>query len=50
MPGIKVEQRAMTADILKRESNAIVLDDKAMRELKLSWIDRIEEFDALMND
>ena len=36
--------------ILKRNPKAIVLDSKAKKEKELEWIDRIEEFDAFMND
>lgn len=40
----------MKTEILKRNPKAIVLDSKAKKEKKLEWIDRIEEFDAFMND
>ena len=40
----------MKAEILKRNPKADVLDSKAKREKELEWIDRIEEFDAFMND
>lgn len=30
--------------------NATVLDSKAKKQKELEWIDRIEEFDAFMND
>lgn len=40
----------MKTEILKRNPKAIVLDSKAKKEKELEWIDRIEEFDAFMND
>jgi len=40
----------MKAAILNRDPHAIVLDSKAKKEKSLEWIDRIEEFDAFMND
>lgn len=48
VPTTKAEQRKMKAEILKQNPNATVLDSKAKKELE--WIDRIEEFDAFMND
>lgn len=50
VPTTKAEQRKMKAEILKRNSKAVVLDSKAKRQMELEWIDRIEEFDAFMND
>ena len=50
VPTTKAEQKAMKAEILKREPNAFVLDCKAKKEKELEWIDRIEDFDALLND
>lgn len=50
VPTTRAEQRRMKADILKRDPKAIVLDDKAKREKELQWIDRIEEYDAFLND
>ena len=38
------------AEILKRNPKAVVLDSKAKKQKELEWIDRIEEFDAFMND
>ena len=49
VPTTKAEQKAMKAEILKRNPNAIVLDAKAKKEKGLEWIDRIEDFDAFMN-
>lgn len=40
----------MKAEILKRNPKATVLDSKAKKQKELEWIDRIEEFDAFMND
>ena len=50
VPTTKAEQKQMKAIILKRDPHAIVLDSKAKKEKSLEWIDRIEEFDAFMND
>ncbi len=50
VPTTKAEQKAMKAEILKREPNAVVLDSKAKKEKELEWIDRVEEFDAFLND
>ena len=50
VPTTKAEQRKMKAEILRRNHNATVLDSKAKKQKELEWIDRIEEFDAFMND
>ena len=50
VPTTKSEQKKMKAEILKRDPNATVLDSKAKKQKELEWIDRIEEFDAFMND
>ena len=50
VPTSKAEQKAMKAEILKRNPKAVVLDSKARKQKELEWIDRIEEFDAFMND
>jgi len=50
VPTTKAEQRKMKSEILKRNPNATVLDSKAKKQRSLEWIDRIEEFDAFMND
>ncbi|MDD3193869.1 MAG: hypothetical protein PHE47_08520 [Oscillospiraceae bacterium] len=50
VPTTKSEQKKMKAEILKRNPNANVLDSKAKKQKELEWIDRIEEFDAFMND
>ena len=50
VPTTKAEQRKMKAEILRRNPNATVLDSKAKKQKELEWIDRIEEFDAFIND
>ena len=50
VPTTKSEQRKMKAEILKRNPKATALDSKAKKQKDLEWIDRIEEFDAFMND
>ena len=50
VPTTKSEQIKMKAEILKRNPKATVLDNKAKKQKDLEWIDRIEEFDAFMND
>lgn len=50
VPTTKAEQRKMKAEILKQNPKATVLDSKAKKQNELEWIDRIEEFDAFMND
>lgn len=50
VPTTKSEQKKMKAEILKRNPNATVLDSRAKKQKELEWIDRIEEFDAFMND
>lgn len=50
VPTTKAEQRRMKAAILEREPHATVLDSKAMKEKNLEWIDRVEEYDAFLNE
>ena len=50
VPTTKSEQKKMKAEILKRNPNATGIDRKAKKQKELEWIDRIEEFDAFMND
>ena len=50
VPTTKSEQKKMKAEILKRNPKATVLDSNAKKQKDLEWIDRIEEFDAFMND
>lgn len=38
----------MRAEILKRTPNAVIIDSKAKKEKELEWIDRIEDYDALL--
>ena len=40
----------MKKEILKQDPLAAVLDSKAMKEKNLEWIDRVEEYDAFLND
>lgn len=48
VPTTKAEQKKLKAAILERNPDAVVIDDKAKKEKSLEWIDRIEEFDALL--
>lgn len=48
VPTTKAEQKAMKAQILAREPDAVVIDAKAKKEQSLEWIDRVEEIDALL--
>ncbi len=50
VPTTKAEQRKMRAEILKRYPNAIVLDSRTKKQKNLEWIDRMEAFDAFMDD
>ena len=50
IPATKSEQRKMKAEILRRHPNATVLDSREKKRKDLEWIERIEEFDAFMND
>lgn len=50
VPTIKSEQKKMKAEILKRNLKAMVLDSKNQKQNEWEWIERIEEFDAFMND
>lgn len=50
IPTTKSEQRKMKAEILRRHPNATVLDSREKKRKDLEWIDRIEEFDAFLND
>lgn len=40
----------MKAEILKRNPKAMALDSKNQKQNEWEWIERIEEFDAFMND
>jgi hypothetical protein len=48
VPTTKSEQNKMRAEILKRTPNAVIIDSKAKKEKELEWIDRIEDYDALL--
>ena len=50
VPTIKSEQKKMKAEILKRNLKAMVLGSKNQKQNEWEWIERIEEFDAFMND
>lgn len=50
IPTTKSEQRKMKAEILRRHPNTTVLDSREKKRKDLEWIDRIEEFDAFLND
>ena len=50
VPTTKAEQRRMKKEILKQDPLAAVLDSKAMKEKNIEWIDRVEEYDAFLND
>ena len=40
----------MKVEILKRNPNATVLGSRAKKQKELEWIDRIEAFEAFMNN
>ena len=44
----KSEQCKMKAEIIKRDPKAVVIDS-AEKKKDLDWIDRIEEFNAVMD-
>ena len=48
VPTTKSEQNKMRAETLKRTPNAVIIDSKAKKEKELEWIDRIEDYDALL--
>lgn len=48
VPTTKSEQNKMRVEILKRTPNAVIIDSKAKKEKELEWIDRIEDYDALL--
>ena len=48
VPTTKREQRKMKAALLKRNPKLTIIDDAAKKEKELEWIDRVEEFDALL--
>lgn len=48
VPTTKSEQKKMKAEILKRSPNAVIIDSKVKKQKELEWIDRIEDYDALL--
>ena len=48
VPTTKLEQRKIKVALLKRNPKLTIIDDAAKKEKELEWIDRIEEFDALL--
>jgi len=48
VPTTKREQRQMKKALLKANPNLTIIDDAAKKEKDLEWIDRIEEYDALL--
>lgn len=50
VPTTKAEQKAMKAEILKRNPNATVLDSKSKKQMELKWIDDFEDYLAATED
>jgi len=48
VPTTKREQREMKKALLKANPKLTIIDDAAKTERELEWIDRIEEYDALL--
>lgn len=48
VPTTKSEQKKMKIEILKRTPNAVIIDSKVKKQKELEWIDRIEDYDALL--
>ena len=48
VPTTKREQRQMKKALLKANPKLTIIDDVAKKEKDLEWIDRIEEYDALL--
>jgi len=48
VPTTKREQREMKKALLKANPNLTIIDDAAKKEKELEWIDRIEEYDAML--
>ena len=48
VPTTKSEQKKMKAEILKRTPNAVIIDSKSKKQKELEWMDRIEDYDALL--
>lgn len=48
VPTTKREQREMKKALLKANPELTIIDDAAKKEKDLEWIDRIEEYDAML--
>lgn len=48
VPTTKREQREMKKALLKANPKLTIIDDAAKKERDLEWIDRIEEYDAML--
>lgn len=48
VPTTKREQREMKKALLKANPNLTIIDDAAKKEKDLEWIDRFEEYDAML--
>ena len=48
MPTTKREQREMKKALLKANPKLTIIDDAAKKEKELEWIDRIEDYDAML--
>ena len=48
VPTTKREQRQIKKALLKANPKLTIIDDAAKKEKELEWIDRIEEYDALL--
>ena len=50
VPTTKAEQRAMREMIKASYPNAVIIDSAEKKRRETEWIDRMEEFDAFMDD
>jgi hypothetical protein len=50
VPTTKSEQKKLKAELLKQDPHLTVIDSAAKKRHELDWIDRMEEFDAFMDD
>ncbi|MCF2661200.1 hypothetical protein [Pseudoflavonifractor phocaeensis] len=48
VPTTKREQREMKKALLKANPKLTIIDDAAKKEKELEWIDRIEDYDAML--
>jgi len=48
VPTTKREQRQIKAALLKANPELTIIDDAAKKEMDLEWIDRVEEYDAML--